>query len=62
MSTKLAIVTGANKGIGLAVVKALSRPFNGTVYLTARNEELGMKAVEECEKVEKNLVYSLKAV
>jgi len=51
MSPKVAIVTGANKGIGLAVVRALCQQFEGTVYLTARNAELGQKAVEDCQKV-----------
>jgi carbonyl reductase 1 len=34
MSTKVAVVTGANKGIGLAIVKALVPKFDGVVYLT----------------------------
>jgi len=47
----VAIVTGSNKGIGFAVVKALCEQFNGDVFLTARNEELGKKAVAELEKL-----------
>lgn len=47
MATKVAIVTGANKGIGLEIVKGLCRKFNGTVYLTARNEERGREAVKK---------------
>ncbi|MFT7809545.1 carbonyl reductase NADPH 1-like [Arapaima gigas] len=48
MSKKVAVVTGANKGIGLAVVRALCRaPFPGDVLLTARNEQLGRAAVEQ---------------
>ncbi|XP_002738451.1 carbonyl reductase [NADPH] 1-like [Saccoglossus kowalevskii] len=50
MSTRVAVVTGANKGIGLAMVRALCKQFDGDVYLTARNEERGKKAVEDLEK------------
>lgn len=35
-------VTGANKGIGYAIVKGLSKQLNGgVIYLTARSEDLG---------------------
>jgi carbonyl reductase 1 len=44
---KVAIVTGSNKGIGLAIVKKLCQQFDGVVYLTARNVELGQKAVSD---------------
>ena len=56
-------MTGANKGIGYAIVEKLCSVFDGIIYLTgrkrkrilltikfflssARNEELGLKAVE----------------
>lgn len=42
---KLAIVTGGNKGIGYAVVKALCEKFDGDVYLTARDVGRGEAAV-----------------
>ena len=45
--SKVAIVTGANKGIGLAIVKGLAKKFNGDLYLTSRNEERGLSAVKE---------------
>ena len=45
--TRVAVVTGSNKGIGYATVKGLADKFNGDVYLTARNPELGMAAVAE---------------
>ncbi|VVC41123.1 Short-chain dehydrogenase/reductase, conserved site,NAD(P)-binding domain,Short-chain [Cinara cedri] len=45
-SAKLAIVTGSNKGIGYAVVKALCDQFDGDVYLTARDVSRGEKAVQ----------------
>ncbi|CAK8690382.1 unnamed protein product [Clavelina lepadiformis] len=35
-SSRVEIVTGGNKGIGLAIVRALSKVFNGDVCLTAR--------------------------
>ncbi|XP_050424936.1 carbonyl reductase [NADPH] 1-like [Adelges cooleyi] len=47
MANKLAIVTGGNKGIGFAIVKALCQHFEGDVYLTARDVQRGEKAVKE---------------
>ena len=47
---KVAIVTGSNKGIGLATVKGLASKFDGDVFLTARNEERGYAAVQQLEK------------
>ena len=45
-------VTGANKGIGLEIVRALCRHFgqDGVVYLTARNNGRGLAAVELLQK------------
>ncbi|XP_073524484.1 carbonyl reductase [NADPH] 1-like [Phyllobates terribilis] len=43
---RVAVVTGGNKGLGLAVVRALCKQFEGDVYLTARNPELGEEAVK----------------
>ena len=37
MSTKVAVVTGSNKGIGLAIVRALCKQYKGVVYVTARD-------------------------
>ena len=51
--TKVAVVTGSNKGIGLAVVKGLYGKFDGDILLTARSEERGLAAVEELKKVNK---------
>lgn len=45
-TTKLAIVTGSNKGIGYAVVKVLCEKFDGDVYLTARDVSRGEAAVQ----------------
>jgi len=46
---RVAIVTGSNKGIGYAIVRALCRQMIGDaiVYLTARDVELGKTAVAE---------------
>ncbi|XP_060070223.1 carbonyl reductase [NADPH] 1-like [Ylistrum balloti] len=46
----VAVVTGANKGVGFAIVRGLCKQFKGDVFLTARNEELGIKAVEDLKK------------
>jgi len=45
--SRVAVVTGANKGIGYAIVKGLCQQFDGIVYLTARNEKLGLEALEK---------------
>ncbi|KAG7273020.1 hypothetical protein CRUP_011904 [Coryphaenoides rupestris] len=46
MSTKVAVVTGSNKGIGLAIVKALCQQFQGVVYITSRDIGRGKASVE----------------
>ncbi|XP_049455902.1 carbonyl reductase [NADPH] 1-like [Epinephelus fuscoguttatus] len=46
MSTKVAVVTGSNKGIGLAIVRALCKQYQGDVYLTARDVGRGQEAVK----------------
>ncbi|KYN21665.1 Carbonyl reductase [NADPH] 1, partial [Trachymyrmex cornetzi] len=43
-------VTGGNKGIGFAIVKALCQQYNGNVYLTARDTTRGLNAVSELKK------------
>jgi len=50
-NTKIAVVTGANKGIGFAIMKELCAKFDGLVYLTARDEGRGQAAVEELKKL-----------
>jgi carbonyl reductase 1 len=50
-SRKVAIVTGSNKGIGFTVAKELCKTFDGTVYITARDEARGRAAVAELEKL-----------
>ncbi|KAM5179919.1 carbonyl reductase [NADPH] 1-like [Mantella aurantiaca] len=49
---RVAVVTGSNKGIGLAVVRAMCKQFQGDVYLTARNTQLGEEAVRELKEKE----------
>ncbi|CAH2099022.1 unnamed protein product [Euphydryas editha] len=49
MSLKVAVVTGANKGIGFAIVRGLCKRFDGTVYLTSRDEKRGRDAVAALE-------------
>ncbi|XP_055018464.1 carbonyl reductase [NADPH] 1-like isoform X1 [Boleophthalmus pectinirostris] len=44
--TKVAVVTGSNKGIGLAIVRALCKQYEGEVYLTARDTGRGEEAVK----------------
>uniref|UniRef100_A0A8C6UB30 Carbonyl reductase n=1 Tax=Neogobius melanostomus TaxID=47308 RepID=A0A8C6UB30_9GOBI len=46
MTSKVAVVTGSNKGIGLAIVRALCKQFEGDVYLTARDLGRGEEAVK----------------
>ena len=41
----VAVVTGSNKGIGLAIVRGLCRQFEGDVFLTSRDEGRGREAV-----------------
>jgi carbonyl reductase 1 len=45
----VAFVTGANQGLGLSLVRALSRQFgeDGIVYLAARSAERGQQAVRQ---------------
>ncbi|KAM8975325.1 carbonyl reductase [NADPH] 1 isoform 2-T2 [Pelodytes ibericus] len=51
-SAQVAIVTGGNKGIGLAIVKSLAKQFKGDVYLTARDPKLGEEAVKSLKEKE----------
>ncbi|GFO37510.1 carbonyl reductase [NADPH] 1 [Plakobranchus ocellatus] len=50
MSSKVAVVTGSNKGVGFAIVRALCKQFPGDVYLTSRDDSRGQAAVQALEK------------
>ncbi|KAM3304209.1 (+)-neomenthol dehydrogenase [Capsicum chacoense] len=52
----VAIVTGANKGIGFAIVKRMAE-LGLTVILTARNNARGMEAVESLNKLGLHVYY-----
>ncbi|XP_062090284.1 (+)-neomenthol dehydrogenase-like [Humulus lupulus] len=57
-SERYAVVTGANKGIGLETVRQLA--LNGvTVILTARDEKRGLEAFEKLKEKEKNLSHKV---
>ncbi|KAM7133366.1 carbonyl reductase [NADPH] 1 [Molossus nigricans] len=47
--TRVALVTGANKGIGFAITRDLCRQFSGDVILTARDEARGRQAVQQLQ-------------
>jgi len=49
--TKVAVVTGSNKGIGLTIAKNLCSQFDGDVYVTSRDESRGIAAVEELKQL-----------
>ncbi|XP_069492224.1 carbonyl reductase [NADPH] 1-like [Ambystoma mexicanum] len=51
-NSKVAVVTGGNKGIGLAIVRALCKQFSGDVYLTARDPQLGEASVKKLQEEE----------
>uniref|UniRef100_A0A1B6CF00 carbonyl reductase (NADPH) n=1 Tax=Clastoptera arizonana TaxID=38151 RepID=A0A1B6CF00_9HEMI len=49
--SKIAVVTGGNKGIGYAIAKGLCKQFSGVVYLTARDISRGTAAVKSLNKL-----------
>lgn len=48
---KVAVVIGANKGIGFDIVKGLCKGFKGDVFLTCKDVVKGEAALEELKKV-----------
>lgn len=48
---KVAVVTGANKGIGFQVVKLLCSRFDGDVFLSSRDSKRGESAVSELKGI-----------
>ncbi|KAL1459727.1 hypothetical protein WDU94_011682 [Cyamophila willieti] len=49
---RVAVVTGANKGIGYGIVKGLMEQFDGIIYLTARYEPRGLEAIQSLKQME----------
>ncbi|XP_075399484.1 carbonyl reductase [NADPH] 1 [Tenrec ecaudatus] len=47
--SRVAVVTGANKGIGFAITRELCRHFSGDVVLAARDAERGRAAVQQLQ-------------
>ncbi|XP_070263325.1 carbonyl reductase [NADPH] 1 [Myotis yumanensis] len=47
--SRVALVTGANKGIGFAITRDLCRQFSGDVVLTARDPARGRAAVQQLQ-------------
>lgn len=47
--SRIALVTGANKGIGFAITRDLCQQFSGDVVLTARDEARGLAAVQKLQ-------------
>ncbi|KAF6384453.1 carbonyl reductase 1 [Rhinolophus ferrumequinum] len=47
--SRVALVTGANKGIGFAIARELCRQFSGDVVLTARDAARGQAAVQQLQ-------------
>jgi len=50
MASKVAVVTGANKGIGFAIARALCKEYKGDVILTARDFGRGQRAIDDLQK------------
>lgn len=53
---KIALVTGANRGIGLEVCRQLLK-LGHTVILSSRNKEKGQKAIQKLGNQNPNLIY-----
>ncbi|KAL1493753.1 hypothetical protein ABEB36_009447 [Hypothenemus hampei] len=51
------LVTGANKGIGYAIVKGLCERFDGDVYLTSRDPVKGQEAVTKLKALGLNPLF-----
>uniref|UniRef100_A0A6Q2XH90 carbonyl reductase (NADPH) n=1 Tax=Esox lucius TaxID=8010 RepID=A0A6Q2XH90_ESOLU len=49
MTQTIALVTGSNKGIGLAIVQSLCKQYGGDVYLSSRDVGRGTAAVEKLQ-------------
>lgn len=56
LTDRIAVVTGANRGIGLEICRQLAQK-GVKVILTARNEEKGKKAKEKLQKEGLDVVF-----
>lgn len=50
MADMVAVVTGSNKGLGFGIVKELCKRGVGVVYLTARDTQRGLQAVDKLKQ------------
>ncbi|XP_013189543.2 carbonyl reductase [NADPH] 3-like [Amyelois transitella] len=57
MLKKVALVTDADQGIGIDLVKTLSKRFNGVFYFTSRDPEKGLLATAALQKIGCNVEY-----
>ena len=57
LEDKVAIVTGASRGIGRAISIALARKGAKVVINYAKNENAAMKTLEECQKFSSGIVF-----
>lgn len=57
MTTRVAVVTGANRGIGLEITRQLAKNKDIHVILTSRNEEEGQKALSELSATQGKVTY-----
>ena len=53
----VSVVTGANKGVGFGIVRALCKKVGGTVILTSRDKGRGLAAVQALEAEGLNPVF-----
>lgn len=57
MDVKVAVVTGANKGLGFELAKGLCKNTKWTVYLTSRDETRGLEACKQMENLSNKPKY-----
>ncbi|XP_026683010.1 uncharacterized protein LOC103514164 [Diaphorina citri] len=60
-SERVAVVTGANKGLGFGIVKSLCEQFDGYIYLTARDKKKGAEAVQVLKDRASTVPFAIQA-